>query len=461
MENNQPQIGTIISASTTTASCQFVASMRTGEVIYFHYGKAKVPAKVVYLYNSPHRGLVGNVVFLDQVKAPPAASTALFLDGSTRSAPGVYIEVGKDTFDNIVTLRLNAIFRNLLMTGKTQSGKTHAAIVLAEEFIRLKVPNVIFDTQNEFTGLSEKFGDQVELYADNVRAAKLLTTIRQRKTAIISMMGMAEKEKMRIVADLLWAIYKAKEQSYTKDAKFYPPVILTVDEIELYAPTHLGDPQCANAIENVLKRGAKFGIGSLLISQRLPNLDPDVRSQCNSAMMFLLDDPGSINTIRLLAYVTRYDIAQVRALNQGECVITGAIVPNPIKVKVREIQVHRTKNVDFEQLLDLAPEVPPDNKMDLQVPELDDKEQTKVAEKVFAALTEKGDEAWTMADVVNEGKSTRELAQTTGVPEKHVALGLGRISNLDVVEVGMTKYYFRTQNSQVLSVANLIKRRPR
>lgn len=364
----EQQIGAIVSSSTTVGYCQFTPLVRQGSTIYYREGTKKIACRITYLYSSPYKGILGHISFLDQLNRPPKVGTQLFMDGATKTEAGVYIEIGKDNWEQPVYLRLNAIFRNLLIAGKTTSGKTHAAMVLAEELVRLKVPHLIFDTQNEFSGLMEKFP------SDTVATEKfreVLTALKHRKTVLVQMMGMAEVDKATLVADIVSKLRALKEVMYKKNPKTIPPCLITLDEAELFAPASYSNvlsKVARHTLEGLVKRGVKFGLGTILLSQRPPMLDFDLRSQSNSLLCFLLDDPGSLKIIRQLGYVTHYDINVIRNLQQGECLAIGAIVPKPVKAKVRDITVRRTKSENFEQLLELQVDVPEPEKVVVPVP---------------------------------------------------------------------------------------------
>lgn len=259
--------------------------------------------------------------------------------------------MGLDTWGRTVSFRLNAMFKNVLVAGKTQSGKTHLAIVMAEELIRLRVPHLILDSEDECLGLQEKFPGHVVL---GKAFPDITEALQKRKTVIVPLMGRSVVDKADLVNIIITKLKKEKERSYRRNPTLYPPILVTLDEAEVYAPgNHVSVPSapCRRTIEDLVKRGVKFGLGTVLLSQRPKMLDLDVRSQCNSGVFFLLDDDSSLNTIRTLGYVTRFDTDTIVRLQQGESFTTGQIVPGPVRFKVRDITVKRTKNVDFEDLL--------------------------------------------------------------------------------------------------------------
>ncbi len=350
MQQVEQQVGSVNSATNRAAYCRLIPQVEQGQVLYFFEAKQKINCRVTSIYTSPFKGTNGRLLFMGQVRKPPRMGTELYW-APTQPERGVYLPIGIDTWDQPVSFRLNAMFRNVLVTGKTSAGKSHVCIVMAEELIKLRVPHLIFDTQNEFTGLIEKHPDRIAL---TTNFNEILDAIRQRKTIIVQLMGTPVYEKAIIIHQLVTKLQQTKERSYKRTPTLYPPLLITLDEAELFAPSNysaIPHKACRYTLENLVKRGVKFGLGTILLSQRPPMLDFDIRSQCNSAIIFLLDDVGSLKMVRTLGYISRFDTDIVRQLHQGECLATGAIVPNPVKIKVRDITVKRAKNVDFEDLL--------------------------------------------------------------------------------------------------------------
>lgn len=345
--------GKIVASSTRLAYCEFPQRIDEGAVLtYLDDGKT-ISCKVTYVQSSPRGHYLGHVAILDVVHKPPAPGTLLHAPAGGGPKPqGVLLSVSRDQFNNDVPLRLNHLFRNVLLAGKTSSGKTHLAIAIAEELLKLKVPHLIVDTQSEFTGLEKKGA----FLLDGDNRAQIWDALRERNTVVVPLLGETPERKCHILQTLAEELLAKKEKAEAKKQPF-PPVIVTVDEAEIYAPS-IGEgvvsTEALHALEDLVKRGVKLGIGTIVISQRPPMLNSEVRSQCNSAALFLLDDPGSLKQIRLLN-ITRFELEMVRRLRPLQCVLVGAAVTRPTLVEVRAITTERPKNVDFEGMLGLQP----------------------------------------------------------------------------------------------------------
>ena len=102
-------------------------------------------------------------------------------------------------------------------------------------------------------------------------------------------------------------------------------------------------------------RGAKFGLGLIVATQRITRLELDVRSQCNSAMVFRMIDQGSIQAVHSMDYISGKEIRKLRALEQGQCLVAGRVIGRARIVNVRDIKTRRAKRMDFASMLGIKP----------------------------------------------------------------------------------------------------------
>ena len=348
--------GRVLSSTTRVAYCEFGPRIEEGSIVAFAVANRSVEAKVTHLQTGARGVTLGHATLLELARKPPPHGTELRLVRSRAEAEGVvHLSLSHDLWGDPVPLRLNDLFRNLLLGGKTQSGKTHLGLALAESALALEVPHLIIDTQSEFLGLQPLRPDRIVQTTDAKAALKAL---RDRKTVLVPLLGCSMEEKAEVCADLVEALVAAKERAAVRGAAAFPPVLVTVDEAEIYAPSHakvVVSSRAKAALENLLKRGIKLGLGSILLSQRLPQLNTEVRSQCNTVALFHLDDPGSLHLAKLMG-LTQYDVAILPRLRPLECILAGAAVSRPTLVRLGPIRSGRTKNVDFEALLGLRGE---------------------------------------------------------------------------------------------------------
>lgn len=344
------QIGRVLSSSVSSGKAEFTLHANVGDFIYFVDDNKQVLCQITSLQQSPFQGFTGYFRILDKILKPPRPYADLILNNDVNVG---ILNIGVDRNNRGMCLNLNPFFRHVLIAGKTQTGKTHISIALAEEFIKYKVPHIIIDPQGEFANLKSA------VVVENIETEDLLSYLQERKTVVVNLLGLPYLTKAHRIYDILSKLRNRKEEDYKQagnEIKLLkiPPLLITIDEAEVFAPSNYAkvlDVNTEELMKDLAKRGSKLGIGLIAISQRPPFFDIDVRSQCNSAIIFKLDDGGSIQVISKLGYVSRFDIRLVRRLKRGECIITGDLTLKPIVVKVRDIETKRAKDVNFAKIL--------------------------------------------------------------------------------------------------------------
>ncbi|OGI77527.1 hypothetical protein A3D42_03035 [Candidatus Nomurabacteria bacterium RIFCSPHIGHO2_02_FULL_41_18] len=99
-------------------------------------------------------------------------------------------------------------------------------------------------------------------------------------------------EKTRIISEIILENAKAKGQS--KDAKY----LLVFEEAHSLVPewnsvANKGDEGATNGIAKVILQGRKYGLGSLIITQRTANVSKSILNQCNTIFALrVFDDTG-------------------------------------------------------------------------------------------------------------------------------------------------------------------------
>jgi len=349
-------VGRVTSVSGWSGQAEYTEKLSAGEFIYYQANGRKVICQVTSLSVQPYKGFHGTFKILDSTANLPKIWTNLYL---LQEKIEGHINIGTTGKGEPVKLRVNPFFRHVLVAGKTGTGKTHVQIVLHEEFLKCCVPSIILDTHGEFPHLNEFSPNAIVV--EDMRFADLLSHLAFKKTVVFNLQGLSYSSKTRICYEVLSQLMDAKEKDYKEaenDVRLLkiPPVIVDIDETEIYAPEHgikAMNKDCSNVLKDVAERGGKFGIGLIVNAQRAPGLHYDVRSQCNSAMIFQITDSGSRTVIGQLPYITNYDLRRIKDLPLGQCIITGEMVSHPLHVLVRDIETKRAKNLDFENILGL------------------------------------------------------------------------------------------------------------
>jgi hypothetical protein len=354
-------VGRIVRATDTKAEAEIISSVHIGDVLQFPNGAGYATGRIINITTTRGQGLIANLEFEKPLREVPRLFTPL-TRLPNRIPVKVSLHIGEEANGRNVWIRINALFSGLLVGGLIQEGKTHLALVIGEELIERQVPVLIIDSQGEFLGLSDTFSDHVHVCdgSHRIRAAQVLRDLKKRKTVIVNLLGLSNVDKGNVATKILNDLKLEKEADYKRGpVPTYPPVIVLIDEAEIYAPSHMHRavaPQCRFAIMDIVKRMGKFGIGTILITQRLPMLDPDSRSQCGSSAFFRLTDAGSLGIAKLMSYVTAHDVELIRNLSRGQCLLAGKIVSHSIITHVKPAKSPRTKSLDFEKQLGLSAE---------------------------------------------------------------------------------------------------------
>jgi len=350
-------IGRVISVDGALGKAEFTPNIKVGDLIYYITSESKqVFCQVTSLSSSPYKGTYGHFKILDVAGDIPKLYTELYIFQKTYEG---FIDVGETSGGKTVKLMVNPFFHHVLIAGTTGRGKTHLQILIQEEFLKYRIPSLVIDSQGEFVHLNEISPNAIVV--EELRVEDLIKYLQQRRVVIYNLQGLSYIVKAKRTYEILSELLTIKEQDYKQaesDPRLLtiPPVIIDVDEAEIYAPelyTSVLDPQCKEVLVEIAKRGSKYGIGLMVASQRPPQLNVDVRSQCNSAIMFHINDIGSRKVMGILPYVTHLELNRVKNLLRGQCLITGELVEHPVLIYVRDIKTRRAKKTDFEEMLGL------------------------------------------------------------------------------------------------------------
>jgi hypothetical protein len=336
---------------------EFVSSIRVGDFAYYVDSDGrKIICQVTSLISNTS-GVSGRFKIVDVGGSLPKVYTELFMYEKPLNAGLIYI--GTDTRGKEIKLPVNPFFLHVAVTGMTQQGKSHFTIVVVEEFLKQQIPCFVLDPQGDFIKLDGFSSNAV--VSEDVHFDSLLEDLKRRKTVVYNLQGLPYKAKAQKAYPLLAELMATKEREYANQVNpEIPPVITVLDEAEIFAYRYCKDTerQCKDTLVDIGKRGAKYGLGLILVSQRFPQLDLELRSQCNSAVMFHLTDVSSRNALRLLPYVGLIELEKIRNFVPGQCLLAGRLAENPITVLVRDIQTKRSKNLNFEEILGLHTPTP-------------------------------------------------------------------------------------------------------
>lgn len=234
--------------------------------------------------------------------------------------------------------------------GRTGSGKSYTAGVLAEELFEYEQPMVIVDPHGEYASLKirpdgEASDYRVVEYADlefnpaadrdlNLDDIDPLDLARPGQAAVLNLRGVDSERQEEIVSTLLDALFLARKRDRIPQTKVF------LEEAHLFAPQRKNKTR--SVIENIAKEGRKFGFTLSLISQRPSEIYPNIRAQLQTFTIHKLTDDTDIK--KIIQSAEGLDSSwgtQIQKLRTGEVLFVGDVIASPTFGDVRE---RRTKH---------------------------------------------------------------------------------------------------------------------
>ncbi len=169
------------------------------------------------------------------------------------------------------------------VTGKSGSGKSNTASVIAEELLEAGFPLLIVDTDGEYYGLKEEYemlhagADEecdIQIGAEHAEQMASLA-LEENVPVILDVSGYLDEEE----ADEL--LRETARQLFVKEKKLKKPFLLVVEEVHEYIPEGGGVGETGRLLIKIGKRGRKHGLGILGISQRPADVKKDFITQAN------------------------------------------------------------------------------------------------------------------------------------------------------------------------------------
>lgn len=229
--------------------------------------------------------------------------------------------------------------------GRTGSGKSYTAGVLAEEMLEHEQPMVIVDPHGEYASLKltpdgAASDYRVVEYADpefnpaadrdlDLDSIEPLDLARPGQATVLNLRGIDTERQEEIVAALLDALFLARKRDRIPATKIF------LEEAHLFAPQRKNEPR--SVIENIAKEGRKFGFTLALISQRPSEIYPNIRAQLQAFTIHKLTDDTDIK--KIIKNAEGLDSSwgtQIQKLDTGEVLFVGDVIASPTFVDVRE-----------------------------------------------------------------------------------------------------------------------------
>ncbi|ADB63746.1 hypothetical protein Htur_5115 (plasmid) [Haloterrigena turkmenica DSM 5511] len=228
------------------------------------------------------------------------------------------------------------------VTGKSGSGKSNTASVIAEELLEAGFPLLIVDTDGEYYGLKEEYemlhagaDEECDIQIGPEHAEQMASlALEENVPIILDVSGYLDEE----VADEL--LRKIARQLFVKEKKMKKPFLLVVEEVHEYIPEGGGVGETGNLLIKISKRGRKHGLGILGISQRPADVKKDFITQANWLVWHRLTWDNDTKVVGRIIDTEYSEL--VSELNDGQAFVQT----DWTEVDVRKVQFRRKRTFD-------------------------------------------------------------------------------------------------------------------
>ncbi len=253
------------------------------------------------------------------------------------------IVVGETEDGHDVTLPVIEILTGRgFATGKSGSGKSNTASVVAEELLEAGYPLLVVDTDGEYYGLKEEYemlhagaDEECDIQIGPEHAEQMASiALEENVPVILDVSGYLDED----VADEL--LRETARQLFVKEKKLKKPFLLVVEEVHEYIPEGGGVGETGKMLIKIGKRGRKHGLGILGISQRPADVKKDFITQANWLVWHRLtwdNDTKVVGRIIDSEYAER-----VSELDDGQAYVQT----DWTDVGVRKVQFRRKRTFD-------------------------------------------------------------------------------------------------------------------
>jgi hypothetical protein len=227
------------------------------------------------------------------------------------------------------------------VTGKSGSGKSNTASVVAENLLDNGFGLLVVDIDGEYYGLKEAYeilhvgGDEeCDIQVTAEHAEKLASLALEDNVPIILDVSsfLDEEEAEALLTEVSRHLFaKAKKQKQ--------PFLMVVEEVHEYIPENGSVGECGKMLIKIGKRGRKHGLGICGISQRPADVKKDFITQCDWLVWHRLTWDNDTNVVRRVLDRTYADA--VEDLDDGE-----AFLKTDWAGAVRRVQFDRKRTFD-------------------------------------------------------------------------------------------------------------------
>ncbi|MCX7010259.1 MAG: DUF87 domain-containing protein [Kiritimatiellaeota bacterium] len=213
------------------------------------------------------------------------------------------LTLGKLEGGRAFELPLDLVTQTVAILAKRGVGKTYTASVMAEEMLGARQPICVLDPTGAWYGLrstptGEKGGWPVYIFGGEHGDVPLeegsgeiiaRAIVEQGLSAVLDFSLLRKGQTVRFAAAFLETLYRLNRN----------PLHLFVDEADAFAPQRCmhEEARLLGAMEDLVRRGRKRGLGCTLITQRPAVLNKNVLTQCEVLVALRLVHPKDIAAI--------------------------------------------------------------------------------------------------------------------------------------------------------------------
>lgn len=169
------------------------------------------------------------------------------------------------------------------ITGKSGSGKSNSASVIAEKLLDNGFGLLIVDIDGEYYGLKEEYeilhvgaDDECDIQITTDHAEKMASlALEQNVPIILDISSFLDEDEAEAV------LTEVARHLFAKAKKQKQPFLMLVEEVHEYIPENGSVGEAGKMLIKIGKRGRKHGLGIVGISQRPADVKKDYITQCD------------------------------------------------------------------------------------------------------------------------------------------------------------------------------------
>lgn len=307
----------------------------------------------------------------------------------------------------------------LLLQANTGGGKSWAMRRILEQSFD-KIPQIILDTEGEFSTLRTKFdylliGKDQDIKPDYKTAALLAhRLIKERVSAVIDLFELSAYDRDMFVKNFVDAMTNAPKNLWL-------PTLLVIDEAQTYAPE--GDKtECGRVLHDAAFKFRKRNFGIIFATPRIAALSKNVISTCKNKLIGYTGYEGDMKRAAFeLGFTNKEQMHQLRNLEPGEFFVFGpAICKEVIKIMIGEVKTAHGSDED-ESIVKIAP---PSARL----------------KKALAALADlpqaAEEEARTIGDFKKQVTNLKRELTIAKTAQQRVTAPVGKVTRIEVPAIG-------------------------